>query len=116
MKDCQCNRVKSISTTNLRSIDQIKEDCQAKDRLAKFFGMFSSTRFHSDWQVIMPNKKDWKILTRKDFVDAMKEYYKSTQNLTLKNLKACVHYFLSNFYFLPNGSPPQTMKNVFYFI
>ena len=32
------------------------------------------------------------------------------------NVKACVHYFLSNFYFSPNDSPSKTMKNVFYFI
>ena len=32
------------------------------------------------------------------------------------NLKACVRYFLSNFYFSPNDSPLKTMKNVFYFI
>ena len=31
-------------------------------------------------------------------------------------LKACVRYFLSNFYFSPNDSPSKTMKNVFYFI
>ena len=30
--------------------------------------------------------------------------------------KACVRYFLSNFYFLPNDSPSETMKNVSYFI
>ena len=29
--------------------------------------------------------------------------------------KACVHYFLSNFYFSPNDSPLKTTKNVFYF-
>ena len=27
--------------------------------------------------------------------------------------KACVRYFLSNLYFLPNDSPSKTMKNVF---
>ena len=31
-------------------------------------------------------------------------------------LKACVWYFLSIFYFSPNGSPSKTMKNAFYFI
>ena len=31
-------------------------------------------------------------------------------------LKACVRYFLSNFYFLPNDNPSKNMKNVFYFI
>ena len=37
--------------------------------------------------------------------------------LLMKNLsvKACVRYFLSNFYFSPNDSPSNTMKNVFYF-
>ena len=30
--------------------------------------------------------------------------------------KACVCYFLSNFYFSPNHNPSETMKNVFYFI
>ena len=36
-------------------------------------------------------------------------------NLNL-NIKACVRYFLSNFYFSQNDSPSKTMKNVFYFI
>ena len=31
-------------------------------------------------------------------------------------VKACVRYFLSNFYFSPNDSPSKTMKNVLYFI
>ena len=30
--------------------------------------------------------------------------------------KACVRYFLINFYFSPNDSPSKTMKDVFYFI
>ena len=34
----------------------------------------------------------------------------------IDQLKACVHYFLPNFYFSPNDSPLKTMKNVFYFI
>ena len=33
-----------------------------------------------------------------------------------QNIKACVCYFLSNFYFSPNDTPSKTMKNVFYFI
>ena len=31
-------------------------------------------------------------------------------------IKACVRYFLSNFYFSRNNSPSKTTKNVFYFI
>ena len=30
------------------------------------------------------------------------------------SFKACVHYILSNFGFLPNDSPSKTMKNVFF--
>ena len=30
-------------------------------------------------------------------------------------LKVCVRYFLSIFYFPPNDSPSETMKNVFLF-
>ena len=33
-----------------------------------------------------------------------------------RKLKACVCYFLSNFYFSPNDSSSKTMKNAFYFI
>ena len=34
----------------------------------------------------------------------------------LFDFKACVHYFLANFYFSPKDSPSKAMKNVFYFI
>ena len=34
----------------------------------------------------------------------------------LKGIKACVRYFLSNFYFSPNKSPSKTMTNAFCFI
>ena len=35
---------------------------------------------------------------------------------TIHLLKACVLYFLSNFYFSPNDNPSKTVKDVFYFI
>ena len=38
------------------------------------------------------------------------------QNICVDLFKACVHYFLSTFYFSPNDSPSKIMKNVFYFI
>ena len=31
-------------------------------------------------------------------------------------IKACVHYFLTNFYLSPNGSPSKTMNDIFYII
>ena len=93
--DSALERWKIVNATernpNLRptldQYDNINKDWQVKDRLAKFLGMFSSTRLHSDWQVTMPNEKARKIATWKDFVDAIKEYNKPNQNPTLKNLK-----------------------------
>ena len=42
----------------------------------------------------------------------------SHQRCYIKNgiPKACIRYFLRNFYFLPNDRPSKTMKDVFYFI
>ena len=37
-------------------------------------------------------------------------------NLAPPKFKACVHYFLTNFYLTPNVSPSKTVKDVFYFI
>ena len=31
-----------------------------------------------------------------------------------RNVKACLHFYLSTFYFSPKDSPPKTMKNVFF--
>ena len=48
-----------------------------------------------------------------------KNIKKPNSNFALEHnellLKAYVHYFLSNSYFLPNDSPSKTMKNVFLF-
>ena len=71
----------------LDQYDKIKEDWQAKDRLTKFLGVFSSARLHSNWQFTMRNEKARKIATWKDFPSAIKEYYKPMQNPTLKNFK-----------------------------
>ena len=49
-----------------------------------------------------------------------KKWFTNTGKKTQEDLnillKACVSYFLSNFYFQPNDSLSKTMKNVFYFI
>ena len=35
-------------------------------------------------------------------------------SLVVPVFKACVRYFLSNFYFSPNDSPSKTVKNVYF--
>ena len=37
-------------------------------------------------------------------------------SLVVLVFKACVRYFLTNFYFSPNDNPAKIMKDVFYFI
>ena len=39
-----------------------------------------------------------------------------SSKFSLVLLKACVRYFLTNFYFSQNDSPSKTMKDGFYFI
>ena len=55
------------------------------------------------------------ILVRKTALAASFEALTHHQNLA-SLIKACVRYFLSNFYFSPNDSPSKTMKNIFHFI
>ena len=65
------------------------------------------------------NTKLWEILSRYILEN---NYFEKNRELSMKNpieksiFKACVCYFLSNFYFSPNDSPSKTMKNAFYFI
>ena len=41
---------------------------------------------------------------------------KIIETMSQISFKACVHYFLLNFYFSPNENSSKTMKNAFYFI
>ena len=57
-----------------------------------------------------------KLLSFKHNCHKKKKKYDFVNFFAENLLKACVSYFLSNFYFSPNNSPSKTMKNVFYFI
>ena len=68
----------------------------------------------------------WKVIW-KISISISLEWCKNPSNTLIYNLfkniskvrleiKACVLYFSSNFYFYPNDSPSKTMKNAFYFI
>ena len=80
----------------------------------------------------MIGKLDWNILKTtgllmpKWYISYDKITYQREEFLVIKErkflgnkvryiLKACVRYFLSNFYFSQNDSPLKTMKNVFLF-
>ena len=66
----------------LDQYDKICDEWRAKDKVAKFVGMYSSKRLYSDWQVAEPvesirNKEKWP-----EFVRKMQEFYKPTDNPT----------------------------------
>ena len=69
----------------LEQYDHIKEEWRSKDRLARFLGMFSSSRMYSDWQVAIPTEKARKEATWTQFVTTMRQFYMPTQNPTLSS-------------------------------
>ena len=66
------------------------------------------SKYPSEISCVMSN--ELKLLT--DWLRANK----ISLNITVLNIKACVYYFLSKFYFSLNYGPSKTIKNVFYFI
>ena len=65
--------------------DTIKERWQTKDKVAKFIGLYSSRRFFSDWKAAEPTDDARKNSTWDNFTTKMRNYYKPTENNTLKN-------------------------------
>lgn len=70
---------------SLAEYDTIRDEWRSRDRVAKLLGIFSSKRLFADWKVAEPDdtkraKAKWEY-----FVTKMQNYYKPTENLTLKN-------------------------------
>ena len=72
---------------SLEQYDQIRDNWRSKDKVAKFLGMFSSKRFQSDWKAAETLKGDGKIEKWDVFLVTMNQYYKPTENPTLKNFQ-----------------------------
>ena len=91
--DTAIERLKFANTTEkitnprptLDQYDDIREEWRSKDRVAKILGMFSANRLYTDWQVAQPIEKTRKTASWSEFVHSMQEYYKPTENSTLKN-------------------------------
>ena len=71
--------------SNLEQYDQIRDEWRSKDKVAKLLGMFSSDRLYSDWKSIEADEKIRQNITWQKFTQRMKEFYKPTENPTLKN-------------------------------
>ena len=71
--------------------------------------------------VTMPNTESFlggsrpKLFYKKDVLKSFSKILENTCDGVFF-FEACVRNFLPNFYFSPNDSPSETMKNVFYFI
>ena len=91
--DAAINRWKIANTTELiadpkptlAQYDQVVADWQSKDKVAKFLGMFTSKHFYNDWVAAQPDETLRNNAGWADMIGYMKEYYKPTENLTLKN-------------------------------
>ncbi len=68
----------------LEQYDEIVATWQSKDKVAKFLGMFSSSRFYTDWQAAQPDADQRKAATWTTFLNSIKEYYRPTENMVLK--------------------------------
>ena len=69
----------------LAQYDNIRDTWREHDRVAKFLGLFSSKRFFNDWVAAQPdealrNAASWTL-----FRQYIREFYKPTENSTLKN-------------------------------
>ena len=69
----------------LQQYDTVVPNWQSKDKVAKFLGMFSSTNFHNDWHAAQPDETLRNNAGWAQFITYVTEYYKPTENLTLKN-------------------------------
>ena len=65
--------------------DTVRNDWRSKDKVTKFLGLFSSKRFKTDWTAAQPDETLRDNATWVLFLQYMREYYKPTENSTLKN-------------------------------
>ena len=100
--NCCCEHVFKITS---RRIQHVFETFWGDDYLQKYL-----PRSHL-WEIYDQGTKN-----PLDIPKLLKQFFKTLYEVTSVIVKACVHYFLSKFYFSPNDSTSKTMENVFYFI
>ena len=91
--DAALNRWKITNTTEaipdpkptLAQYDAIVAEWKSRDKVAKFLGMFTSRHFYDDWLAAQPDDTMRNNAGWDDLLKSMKDYYKPTENLTLKN-------------------------------
>ena len=67
---------KSITKPNLEQFDEMCEDTKLRDKIAKFLGMNSWSRLHTDWCMTVTTETARKSAKWNEFVTTMTQYYK----------------------------------------
>ena len=62
----------------------IRNDVVSRDKVRKLLGFFATARFQQDWKAAEPNDAD-RQCTWDHLLTKMREYYKPTENSTLRN-------------------------------
>ena len=84
-------KVVNATTTNdspkptLEEYDKICLQWKQKDKVAKLLGMFSSHKLYEDWCVAEPDEAKRVNVKWPEFIKSMTDYYKPTENQTLKH-------------------------------
>ena len=69
----------------IEQFGQIYKQTKAHNKVAKFMGMHSSSRFYTDWCMAAPEQKTRKKIPWEVFLKTMSAYYKPTENINLKH-------------------------------
>ena len=88
-------------TPDVEQYDKITMEWKNKDKIKKLLGMFSSHKLYEDWCVAEPDEDVRSNAGWPAFVKAIKEYYKPTENETLK------HFHFRTVNQLPDESFPR---------
>ncbi len=76
---------KDNKAPSVAEYDEIVEEWKSRDMVAKCLGIYSSRRLYSDWTIAEPVEATGKAATWATFKAKIQEYYKPTENLTVKN-------------------------------
>ena len=86
--DSIMERWKIVNVDKIPTVDDYDKEkltVISSDMVAKFLGMHSSERLFDDWVSAQSDVKKRDEATWEEFKVAMQEFYKPTENLTLKN-------------------------------
>ena len=69
----------------VQQYDTLRDTWRSKDKVNKFVGLFASKRFQTDWVAAQPDVALRENATWTLFLNYMRDFYKPTENSTLKH-------------------------------